>query len=103
MDRVKILADVIEPVLSGQYGRDTAEAVAAECVEILDMTHPIKWQVGLYGPRMDSVNWNWGGFVYADNELQAAERSLRANEWCIKSFGPGHSLHVRPFPQTEEK
>jgi len=34
--KIKMLADIVEHALSGQYGRDTAEEIAEECLDALE-------------------------------------------------------------------
>lgn len=105
-DRIQILADIIEPSLSGQYGRDVAEEVALECIQALDMIGPIKWQLGYHPSYQDHINW--GDFVYAENAQQAMaileKRHEHHREWVREGTNgwSDFTLHVRTYPETDD-
>lgn len=80
-----ILADIIEPILSGQYGRDTAEEIADECLEVLAMKEPKKWAVGI-GEEDHPIFWRGGNsFVFAETKEDALRRAREMNSnWLAR-------------------
>jgi hypothetical protein len=98
MTNLEILADIIEPVLSGQYGRDVAEEVAQECLTVLAMMNPQKWQMG----RSKDGNsiWYRDWFVFAETEEQALRFAENRDESGIRL---GCKIHIRPWSERKEE
>lgn len=73
LTKSQIIADIIEPGLSGQYGRDVAEDIAKEILDALALKEPIKWRQGRKdGDKIDWSDW----FVFADTEEAALKLAL---------------------------
>ena len=83
MTKKDMLADIIEGVLSGQYGRGTAEEVADECLELFAMQNPQKWAVGL--GEKDEPAFFRGSFVFAETREDALRKAKEMNSnWLAK-------------------
>ena len=92
MDKIIMLADIIEPVLSGRYGRGVAEEIAEECLRVLSIEKPVKWELGNWIESRREVCWG-RGYVYAKDEKEAAgifsQRERRTDLQRVREFPCG--------------